>query len=623
MAHHRKEVSLRMPHDRSDNSNVFGGATREDELFSPAPASFDVERLALRLETKWRGNGVRLRVAFIDKPAPARDVQKHILGLMNCWSHFCNARFTLLDYNPSRNQIAAAEVRISFSGKPTPGIWSRTGTDLISLSTNKLGPTMMLTGINTPSLSKYATSIGLHETGHILGFRHEHCRKEFIEQIDSGKAYRYYKEKHPSWTETDVKHNLLTALGSNGSTYSLSKPDPRSIMCYGLLKSIMKKGKDPVPGYEDDLSSIDQEHAADSYPIPEYESKIMPTDKDTVGMTAWGKEFYFLTRNNKVKGHFKLINGRGECTWYISVYGGKSEQPLAEKTRDIGTVNDAKETTLIPNDRKLFMLNKQGEVLVWRGSDVHDTREWTKIVDKEALSNHNIKRFDHVRGKANYFYDRTGGVWMYWLGRPNRHWRVLCNLAGTRRICSTDNHLYRLTGEGEIYQISIGREGKPDTDWLRIQDKDAVPLKNRIVRIRTNSRHLYQQRENGEIWVYAGTGNYWMKMYPPRLTKGSDVQMPEPSDVKGIKAQGDRFFIMFDTPRDEKTSGVWVNDNNTDQIASKVGLELERHKGIRHVVGGWKPLQIRRDWSDFVYTQGYVYAFVKRTGEVTRYTGIC
>ncbi|KAK1226437.1 hypothetical protein PQX77_010601 [Marasmius sp. AFHP31] len=342
-----------MPSDRSNDSDILGGTLRADVLFSPASP---MERLALRLDTKWRGNGVRLCVAFIDKPAPARDVQRRILHLMNYWSHFCNARFTLIDYNPSYNQIAAAEVRISFSGQPTPGIWSiGTGTDLISPVTDKLGPTMMLTGLDTHSLSKYATSMVLHETGHILGFRHEHCRKEFIEQIDNGKMYWHFKEEHPSWTEIDIKHNLLTALGSNGSTYSLSKePDPHSIMCYEVQKSIMKNEKDPIPGLQDDLSSIDQEHAADSYPIPKYETKVMPTDRNTIGMTALGKELYFLTRDKEVKGRFKLTNGR-------------------EKTRRIGTVNDAKNTTLIPNDSKLYMLNKQGEVLMWRGSDVHDT----------------------------------------------------------------------------------------------------------------------------------------------------------------------------------------------------------------------------------------------------------
>ncbi|KAJ8073574.1 hypothetical protein PM082_011852 [Marasmius tenuissimus] len=62
--------------------------------------------------------------------------------------------------------------------------------------------------------------------------------------------------------------------------------------------------------------------------------------------------------------------------------------------------------------------------------------------------------------------------------------------------------------------------------------------------------------------------------------------------------------------RDSKGSGVWVNDDNTET--------------------GWKPLQIRKNWSSFTYTGGYVYKFAKkrmldlsRKEVITRYAGIC
>ena len=81
----------------------------------------------------------------------------------------------------------AGDVRISLTGN---GYWSYLGTDILHIPSNM--PTMNLQNfsMNTPE-SEYKRVVR-HETGHTLGFPHEHLQRDIVNRIDPQKAYDYF-----------------------------------------------------------------------------------------------------------------------------------------------------------------------------------------------------------------------------------------------------------------------------------------------------------------------------------------------------------------------------------------------------------------------------------------------
>jgi hypothetical protein len=73
---------------------------------------------------------------------------------------------------------------------PNDGYWPYLGTDVLQIPPNQ--PTLNLASftMNTPDAEFYR--VVRHETGHTLGFPHEHMRKEIIERIDRNKAIAYF-----------------------------------------------------------------------------------------------------------------------------------------------------------------------------------------------------------------------------------------------------------------------------------------------------------------------------------------------------------------------------------------------------------------------------------------------
>jgi hypothetical protein len=80
------------------------------------------------------------------------------------------------------------DVRITFKGG---GYWSYLGTDINGRDDNEA--TMSLQGFDVSSNENEIRDTVLHETGHTLGFPHEHLRAEVVRRIDPNKAYEYYK----------------------------------------------------------------------------------------------------------------------------------------------------------------------------------------------------------------------------------------------------------------------------------------------------------------------------------------------------------------------------------------------------------------------------------------------
>ncbi len=200
----------------------------------------------------WGPAGVVLTVNFLDNPPV--DLRSKILLHMNAWGRWANVRFV---YSPTD-----AKVRIDRDVNDKDGLyWSYVGKSILSVAANH--KTMNLGGFTSQtSDSKFYRHVR-HETGHTLGFPHEHLRKEIVDRIDREKAIAYYKAPPNNWDEAKTIANVLTPLDYS-ALISTAQPDPLSIMCYSLPASIMKDGVAIAGGA--DIDSQDARFAASLYP---------------------------------------------------------------------------------------------------------------------------------------------------------------------------------------------------------------------------------------------------------------------------------------------------------------------------------------------------------------------
>ena len=214
------------------------------ELLQPA-------HLALLTSRYWGVGGVALTVGFLDDPKQV--LRNMILSHMNAWGKYSNVLF--VESDPASN----ADVRIA--RKVGDGHWSYLGTDIKHVPKGQ--PTMNLEGFTERTSDAEFRRVVRHETGHTMGFPHEHLRKEIVGLIDPQKATAYYGGAPNFWSPAQVKAQVLTPI-DNATIRGTAQADVHSIMCYHLPASIMKNGKG-VPGGTD-IDVHDEEFAAAVYP---------------------------------------------------------------------------------------------------------------------------------------------------------------------------------------------------------------------------------------------------------------------------------------------------------------------------------------------------------------------
>jgi len=137
------------------------------------------------------------------------------------------------------------------------------GTDVLLISAGK--PTMNLDSftMNTPESEFHR--VVRHETGHTMGFPHEHMRRELVELIDPQKAIAFFAQTQ-GWDEAMVRQQVLTPIEESSLVGTLSA-DPNSIMCYQIPGKITKNGKPIIGGA--DIDKSDFTFAAKIYPKPD------------------------------------------------------------------------------------------------------------------------------------------------------------------------------------------------------------------------------------------------------------------------------------------------------------------------------------------------------------------
>ncbi len=209
------------------------------------------ERIAILVGKRWHTDGVKLSVGFLDNP-PA-DLRARILLHMNAWAETANVQFTESSVDP--------QVRISRASDPPEmaGYWSYLGTDILSIPATE--PTMNLEQFTMDTPESEFHRVVRHETGHTLGFPHEHMRLELVKKIDEAKAIAYFGATQ-GWTPDEVRAQVLTPIEQ--SSLLGTKVDAHSIMCYQIPGNLTKDGKPIIGGL--DIDPRDYAFAASMYP---------------------------------------------------------------------------------------------------------------------------------------------------------------------------------------------------------------------------------------------------------------------------------------------------------------------------------------------------------------------
>jgi len=213
--------------------------------FVPTP-----EHIAVVTTKYWGLKGVKLTVSFLDNPEA--DLRARILQHMNAWAQSSNVQFVESDTDP--------DVRIARMGGDSGGYWSYIGTDIKLI--DKANPTMNLEAFSMSTPESEFHRVVRHETGHTLGFPHEHMRQQIVARIDPDKAISYFRRTQ-GWSEDEVRAQVLTPI-EESSIRGTAYADPNSIMCYQLPGEIMKDSQPVVGGV--DIDDSDFKFAASIYP---------------------------------------------------------------------------------------------------------------------------------------------------------------------------------------------------------------------------------------------------------------------------------------------------------------------------------------------------------------------
>jgi Astacin (Peptidase family M12A) len=218
----------------------------------------DPMRIAVMTKKYWGIKGVRLTVSFLDNPPT--NLRKRIIQHMNAWNQTANVQFV--------ETKTGGQVRIARAGGEEGGYWSYVGTDIVHI--NKKEQTMNLEEFTMDTPESEFHRVVRHETGHTLGFPHEHMRKALVALIDPDKAIAYFMETQ-GWSEAEVRAQVLTPLEE--SSLLGTAPDPKSIMCYQIPGQITKSGKPIIGGI--DISPLDFSFVSTIYP----KTKAAPAKK--------------------------------------------------------------------------------------------------------------------------------------------------------------------------------------------------------------------------------------------------------------------------------------------------------------------------------------------------------
>ncbi len=199
------------------------------------------ENIAALTSKYWGPSPRKLTVSFMD--SPAADLRARIVSHMNAWT-----KTGCISFVETRD---VGQVRIS---RGQGGYWSYLGTDILHISPQV--QTMNLEGFTMNTPEREYTRVVRHETGHTLGFPHEHMRRDIIARIDRTKIYDYALRTF-GWDQQTVDEQILTPIDERSILPVSTRADQFSIMCYQLPGSVTTDGEPIVGGTDIDESDYD------------------------------------------------------------------------------------------------------------------------------------------------------------------------------------------------------------------------------------------------------------------------------------------------------------------------------------------------------------------------------
>ena len=222
-----------------------------DQLSSGSGAVLHPDHLALLTAKYWGAKGVKLSVSFLDNPSQA--LRSKLLAHMNAWRTVGHANVSFTEV-PSGGQVRIAR-------NEGDGYWSYLGTDVLQIPANE--PTMNLDSFSEGTPDSEFYRVVRHETGHTLGWPHEHLRQELVSLLDRAKTIAYFG-RNQGWNEQTVIDQVLTPLDP-ASIRATTHADSTSIMCYDISGECTMSGE-PIPGGVD-IDAADAAFAASQYPL--------------------------------------------------------------------------------------------------------------------------------------------------------------------------------------------------------------------------------------------------------------------------------------------------------------------------------------------------------------------
>jgi hypothetical protein len=206
----------------------------------------DPLRIAVLTAKYWGAKPRKLTVSFME--STPEDLKNRIISHMNAWTKTGGVSFVRTN--------GTGNVRIS---RGAGGYWSYLGTDILLIPKNR--QTMNLQGFTMSTPESEYKRVVRHETGHTLGFPHEHMRKALVARIDPAKAYKWFLTTY-GWDKATVDAQVLTPL--NEASLMSTPADQTSIMCYQLPGLITKDGKPIIGGT--DIDATDYAFCGTIYP---------------------------------------------------------------------------------------------------------------------------------------------------------------------------------------------------------------------------------------------------------------------------------------------------------------------------------------------------------------------
>jgi hypothetical protein len=208
--------------------------------------TLEPQRIAVLTSKYWGAKPRTLTVSFMET-TPA-DLRARIISHMNAWTKTGSISFI------ETSEIG--QVRISRGGG---GYYSYLGTDILLIPKNRQTMNLQSFTMDTPE-SEYRRVIR-HETGHTLGFPHEHMRQSLVARIDRRKVYDYF-QRTQGWDRVTVDAQVLTSLDE--SSLMGTPADQTSIMCYQLPGQITIDGNPIIGGT--DINGTDYAFIGKIYP---------------------------------------------------------------------------------------------------------------------------------------------------------------------------------------------------------------------------------------------------------------------------------------------------------------------------------------------------------------------